>query len=823
MNIRLPAKTVVLALMAVARADTIQSAPVPPLTIERTAESCVRLAWTNDQGGCVLQRMNPVLEYGLWQSVVETPQLLAGRLAVTLSVQTNASQFFRLKARGVQFTNHQVVLCWHSGGTLDANTLLSGDSIQDPFQLKWTVSSNAVGATITPGGVVGLGTNAGSFTVTAAATNGASQDSFTLNAIQLVFSSASSVMCWQSNGTFNAKALLTPGSTTNDSLVTWTIAGGPPAAINSAGMVTFGTGGGSYTVGLSARSNAACSASLSLGVIRLQFASNQALTCWQTNGVFSAKALLTTNSTTDDSLLQWTISGSPPASVDGMGTVTLGAGQGNYTVQVAARANAACAAATLSLGVTNVHFVKSQGIVGWQSGATFNARALLATNGITNAAFVNWSISGSPSATINTSGVVTLGSGGGQYVIQATAKGAVPCSDVFTLNAVEVRLLSLSFVSAGAGNGGTNQHMLYDNASPQGWGDGAAITNPVWIASAAGAGAPPVRNAPVCYTASGAVASKARVQAVVNVIPSGQTFNMIGLDQSTEYFRTNSILSTGVDQSVDMTALVPLPSTIQKLSRTFTWQAFFPDGGSGVTGNAGQSTQTIYTVYAPPVTFVEAQTNNPTPNRLDFCIAGVAAGLSNKVDICDQIASKVRAMTGDGYGFMAENPRWAFYTNPPPRDLDCSHRAALAAAAFGILGIQGYVHRTYSTCYPVPLAPQTYPPTPNSTANDYMGTYTTDRIKYRQSGPDIQKLLFLGNNFEGCVRVEDGSADDGNIWWTIWPLARHESAKALLIYYTGVNGCPERWVRTADGAFVANETVPVSQLADKPKVIGGPD
>jgi hypothetical protein len=588
----------------------------------------------------------------LWQSVLETPQSLEGRLGITLAIQTNDSQFFRLKARGVEFTNHQADLCWHSGVTFDASTLLSAESIQDPFKLNWTISSNGVGATISPGGVVGLGTNAGSFTVTASATNRVCQDSFTLHGTRVEFTNASSVLLWQSNG-------------------------------------------------------------------------------------------------------------------------------------------------------------------------AFNARALLAVGGLTNAAALDWSISGSPAATINTSGVVTLGSGGGSYAIQATARGAMPCSDVLRLIAVEARLVSMAFVAAGAGNGGTNQHVLYENAGPQNWADGGAITNPVWIAGGPGTGNPPVRNAPVCYTCSGAVGSKVRIQAIVNIKPSGQTLNFIGLDQSTEYFRTNGILSAGADQSIDMVASVPLPATIEKLTKTFTWQAVFPNGGSGLVCNAGQSTQTIYTVYAPPITYVEAQTNNPTPNRLDFCIVGVAKGLSNKVDICDQIASKVRAMTGDGYGGMTQNPRWTFYDEALPRDLDCSHRAALAASAFGVLGIQGYVHRTYSTCYPVPGAPQYYPV--NSTQNDYMGTYTTHRLKYRQPGTDPQILRFLGNNFEGCVRVEDGSADDGNAWWTIWPLKRHDSAKALLIYYAGINGCPERWEKLVDGTFVAGETVPVAQLADKPKVIGGPN
>ena len=712
-------------------------------------------------------------------------------------------------------------VCWYSNGTFNARSLLTSDSTTNDSLLAWTITGTGP-ATIDGAGLVSLGSRPGSYTVQVAGrSNAVCAASLALDVIRLEFTTNATTVCWQSNGTFNAKALLTSTSTTNDSLLAWTISGTGPASIDSTGLVSFGLAAGSYAVQVAARSNAACSASLALSVIRLQFVTNAASVCWQSNGTFSARALLTTNSTTDDSLLLWTISGSPPASIDGVGVVSFGSGAGNYSVSVQARTNATCAA-TLSLGVTKVDFIKNQVITNWQSGGTFNARALLATDGITNASSLNWSISGSPTATINTSGVVTLGSGGGSYTIQATAKGALPCSDTLALIAVEARVQSISFVSAGAGNGGTNQHQLYENANPEYWGDGGAITNPVWIA---GTNSQPARNVPACYTCSGAAVSKVRAQVVFNVKPAGQTFNCIGLDQSTEYFRTNGILSTGADQVMDVIASVALTNTVQKLSKTFTWQAVVPDGGVNVTCSAGRSTNTIYTVYATPITVVEAQTNRPTPYRLDFCIVGVAAGLSNKVAICSNIAAAVRAMTGDSYFGMPQNPRWAFYAwdpGNPTHNLDCHHRAALAASGFGVLGIQGYVHRTFSTCYPVPPAPQYF--STNSTVNDYEGTYlSSTRLKYRQVGSDIHKLLFLGNNFEGCVRVEDGSADDGNTWWTIWPLAQYDNAKALIIGYTGADGsCPERW-ETYDGTFVEDETVPVDHLADRVKIIGGPD
>jgi len=745
----------------------------------------------------------------------------AGSYTIQVGGRSNATcaAALSLDVINLALATNAMTVAWQTNGTFNAKALLTAGCTSNDSLVTWTISGSPA-ASISSAGVVSFGSGPGDYTVQVAGRNNSGcAASLALKVLQLQFAASQTTVCWQSNGTYNAKALLTPGSTTNDSLVTWTISGSPPAAISGAGVVTFGSGGSTYTVQVTARSNAACSASFVLQIIRLDFGSGQALTCWQSNGLFSAKALLSTNSTTSDSLLQWTISGSPPASIDGSGTVTLGSGPATYSVQVAARSNVSCAA-TLSLGVTKVHFVQSQAIISWQPGATFNASALLATDGLTNAASLTWSISGSPSATINTSGVVTLGSGGGSYSVQATAKGALPCSDTLTLNAAQASLLSISFVSAGAGNGGTNQNMLYDNADPQGWGDGAALTNPVWIASASGSNGPPVRNVPVCYTCSGTNASMARAQVSVNIEPSGQPFNFIGLDQSTQYFRANGIFSTGTTQSIDMIASVPLPATVQKLSKTFTWQAVFSNGGSGLTFTAGQTTQTIYTIYGTPVTYVEAQTNNPTPNRLDFCILGVAAGLSNKLDICNQIAAQIRAWTGDGYGDMTENPRWLFYTNALPRDLDCSHRAALAADGFGVLGITGYVHRTFSTCFPVPAAPQWYPA--NSTVNDYMGTYTTSRIKYRQTGTEFDELLFLGNNFEGCVRVPDGSSDDGNAWWTIWPLQQHNNAKELLIWYTATNGCYELWQNADTGAFVGDETVPVDEITDIPTVIGGP-
>ena len=263
----------------------------------------------------------------------------------------------------------------------------------------------------------------------------------------------------------------------------------------------------------------------------------------------------------------------------------------------------------------------------------------------------------------------------------------------------------------------------------------------------------------------------------------------------------------------------PCPeNTLEKVSKSIEWKAVAAEQSHGPEYSAGSSDHDIYIVWDTPVQTVEDQANKITPNRLDFSIVGIAAGASDKVGACDEIVGKVRAMTGNGYGGMSEDPRWEFYARTD-KDVDCHHRAALAASAFGVVGIKGYVHRVYATCHPVPNAPTGL--NANSTTNDYVGNYDSgSRMKYREESGDTHKLKFQGNNFEGCVRVEDASADDGNAWWTVWPRKQHKTAKDLLIWYDG--DYPQRW-ETLTYNFIEDESVPKNELADKPKILGGPN
>ena len=86
--------------------------------------------------------------------------------------------------------------------------------------------------------------------------------------IKLELATNAAMVCWQSNGTFNAKALLSSDSLTNDNLLAWTISGSGPAVIDSAGVVSFGPAPGSYTVHVADAATQLCGPSMALEVMQ---------------------------------------------------------------------------------------------------------------------------------------------------------------------------------------------------------------------------------------------------------------------------------------------------------------------------------------------------------------------------------------------------------------------------------------------------------------------------------------------------------------------------------------------------------------------------
>ena len=111
--------------------------------------------------------------------------------------------------------------------------------------------------------------------------------------------------------------------------------------------------------------------------------------------------------------------------------------------------------------------------------------------------------------------------------------------------------------------------------------------------------------------------------------------------------------------------------------------------------------------------------------------------------------------------------------------------------------------------------------------------YPQDNRRKKRAGKDEQGndeeqwLVFVRNNYEGCVRVDDGSTDDGYAWWTVYPRKScgnaREVLEAMVAPLPGGFACPEVWVRAEPprfGLHRADEQVP-DGLPAKPTLLGG--
>lgn len=168
------------------------------------------------------------------------------------------------------------------------------------------------------------------------------------------FTKGQESICWWQDGKLDLKTLLTPDSCRDPNFVMWQfLMATGPATMDDSGVITFGNGAGRYQIWVLPKDGVGCDDILPLNILKLEFTKDEHVDCWQQSGTFNAKALLTPESTQDDELVNWTINGSPNATIDPSGVVTFAAGPGTYTVTVAAKAVPGCSD-TLTLALVGV-------------------------------------------------------------------------------------------------------------------------------------------------------------------------------------------------------------------------------------------------------------------------------------------------------------------------------------------------------------------------------------------------------------------------------------------------------------------------------------
>jgi hypothetical protein len=95
----------------------------------------------------------------------------------------------------------------------------------------------------------------------------------------------------------------------------------------------------------------------------------------------------------------------------------------------------------VSFTLVYVEFTEDEVATRWQTGGTFDAKNLLSTDSTADSSLLNWTISpNTAGATIDSNGVVSLGTAGGSLTVTASAGGG-SCRDSFTLTHIAVKSL----------------------------------------------------------------------------------------------------------------------------------------------------------------------------------------------------------------------------------------------------------------------------------------------------------------------------------------------------------------------------------------------
>ena len=229
-----------------------------------------------------------------------------------------------------------------------------------------------------------------------------------------------------------------------------------------------------------------------------------------------------------------------------------------------------------------------------------------------------------------------------------------------------------------------------------------------------------------------------KIEATVIIQPSGLRYDLEGKGVSESLsFQANDLISTGNDQTLELTASVQLPAKIDRFSSEIKW-GISTDYFDYVSAPSGP--HEIFVTWGKPVASSEA-----TYIRMLW-----ACTLGKEAMSCTDAAEKIGCAISKSPGY--KQPReynmnaWQFLDSG--KSGDCITLAELSRVSLGMLGISASAHRSYPTADGTSGFP--------SVSGQSCRNPTLKKI-ININEMFIARLVYPGNNFEAFFKIEDPS------------------------------------------------------------------
>ena len=313
-------------------------------------------------------------------------------------------------------------------------------------EVKWSVEGAGNG-TITTTGAYTAPNKAGTFTVIATSVASPTQKAtaqVTVSPVSVSVSSAATELDQGASTIFSASVT---GSTNTN--VTWSVEGAGNGTITPSGVYTAPNKAGTFTIIATSKGDPTQKGSAQVTVAAVAVSVSPASVAIEqgTTASFSATVTGSTNTA-----VTWSVVGTDSGTITSAGVYTAPKKAGTFTVKATSKADTTQAAtAQVTVGAVSISITPASATLEPGASTTFTATVTGSSN-----TDVKWSVEGTDSGTITSSGVYTAPTKAGTYTIKATS-AADPTQSATAQVTVGAVSVTLSPKTASAEQGATVQ------------------------------------------------------------------------------------------------------------------------------------------------------------------------------------------------------------------------------------------------------------------------------------------------------------------------------------------------------------------------------